>query len=81
MQDRLESLAAKAREEIGRARDAAGLEDLRIRYLGKRGELSGVLGGMGKLSPDERRRTGEIANRVKAEVESLLADEDRKSVV
>ena len=72
MQDRLEALAAKAREEIGRVADAAGLEDLRIRYLGKKGELSGVLGGMGKLPPDERRRVGEIANRVKAEVETLL---------
>jgi phenylalanyl-tRNA synthetase alpha chain len=72
MQDRLEALAARAREEIGRVSDAAGLEGLRIRYLGKKGELSGVLGGMGKLPPDERRRVGEIANRVKAEVETLL---------
>jgi len=74
MQDRLESLGTKAREEIGRARDAAGLEELRVRYLGRKGELSAVLGGMGKLSPDERRRTGEIANRIKAEVEALLAE-------
>ena len=66
MQDRLESLASKAREEIARAQDAAGLEALRVRYLGKKGELSAVLGGMGKLAPDERRRVGEIANRVKA---------------
>ena len=72
MQDRLEALAAKAREEIGRVSDAAGLEALRVRYLGKKGELSGVLGGMGKLPADERRRVGEIANRVKAEVETLL---------
>ena len=70
MQDRLESLASTAREEIGRARDASGLEALRVRYLGKKGELSAVLGGMGKLAPDERRRVGEIANRVKAEVEA-----------
>ncbi|MGZ6132494.1 MAG: phenylalanine--tRNA ligase subunit alpha, partial [Myxococcaceae bacterium] len=53
MQDRLESLASKAREEIARAQDAAGLEALRVRYLGKKGELSAVLGGMGKLAPDE----------------------------
>jgi phenylalanyl-tRNA synthetase alpha chain len=72
MQDRLEALAAKAREEIGRVADPAGLEALRVRYLGKKGELSGVLGGMGKLPPEERRRVGEIANRVKSEVETLL---------
>jgi phenylalanyl-tRNA synthetase alpha chain len=78
MQDRLESLASKAREEIGRAQDASGLEALRVRYLGKKGELSAVLGGMGKLAPDERRRVGEIANRVKAEVEGLLGEAQRR---
>ena len=76
MQDRLESLASKAREEIARAQDAAGLEALRVRYLGKKGELSAVLGGMGKLAPEERRRVGEIANRVKGEVEAMLAEAD-----
>jgi len=79
MQERLESLASKAREEIGRAQEASGLETLRVRYLGKKGELSAVLGGMGKLAPDERRRVGEIANRVKAEVETLL-DEAQKRI-
>src|SRR5262249_23242936 len=49
-----------------------GLEALRVRYLGKKGELSAVLGGMGKLAAEERRRVGEIANRVKAELEALL---------
>ena len=74
MQDRLESLASKAREEIARAQDASGLEALRVRYLGKKGELSGILGGMGKLPPDERRRVGEVANRIKSEVESMLGE-------
>jgi len=73
MQDRLESLATRAREEIGRAEAAGELEALRVRYLGKKGELSAVLGAMGKLPPDERRRVGELANGVKAEVEGLLA--------
>jgi phenylalanyl-tRNA synthetase alpha chain len=73
MQDRLESLATRAREEIGRAEDAGQLEALRVRYLGKKGELSAVLGAMGKLPADERRRVGELANGVKAEVEGLLA--------
>src|SRR5215468_9310008 len=79
MQERLESLASKAREEIDRAREASGLEALRVRYLGKKGELSAVLGGMGKLAAEERRRVGEIANRVKAEVEALL-DEAQKRI-
>ncbi len=50
MQERLESLASKAREEIGRAQEASGLEALRVRYLGKKGELSAVLGGHGEAA-------------------------------
>ncbi|HEX8536470.1 MAG TPA: phenylalanine--tRNA ligase subunit alpha, partial [Cystobacter sp.] len=68
MRDRLQSLADAARREISVASEPTVVEALRIRYLGKKGELSGVLGGMGKLPPDERRALGEVANQVKAEI-------------
>jgi phenylalanyl-tRNA synthetase alpha chain len=74
MQERLSALAQRAREEIAGATDPAAVEGLRVKYLGKKGELSAVLGGMGKLAPEERRALGEVANRVKAEVEGLLAE-------
>jgi phenylalanyl-tRNA synthetase alpha chain len=74
MRDRLEQLLRSAREEIGRAAAGSEVEELRIRYLGKKGELSQVLGGMGKLSPEDRRAVGEVANRTKAELEVLLAE-------
>ena len=74
MRDRLQALADAARREISVASEPSAVEALRIRYLGKKGELSGVLGGMGKLPPDERRALGEVANQVKAEIEKLLAD-------
>ena len=73
MQDRLQALAAAARRDISVASEPAAVEALRVRYLGKKGELSGVLGGMGKLAPEERRALGEVANQVKAEIEQLLA--------
>ncbi|NVJ15327.1 phenylalanine--tRNA ligase subunit alpha [Myxococcus sp. AM010] len=73
MRDRLLALAESARREIGGASELSAVEALRVRYLGKKGELSGVLGGMGKLPPDERRSLGEVANSVKAELEKLLA--------
>jgi phenylalanyl-tRNA synthetase alpha chain len=73
MQERLKALSQSAREEISRADDPSRVEELRIKYLGKKGELSAVLGGMGKLAPDERRKLGEVANTVKAEVEGLLS--------
>jgi phenylalanyl-tRNA synthetase alpha chain len=68
----LEALAAGARDEIARAADERSLEDLRVRFLGKKGELSAVLRGMGQLSAEDRPRVGEVANRVKGEVEALL---------
>lgn len=79
MQDRLQALADSARREIGAASDTAKVEELRVKYLGKKGELSQVLGGMGKLPPEERRALGEIANRVKGEVEGLLAEAIRRA--
>jgi len=68
----LEALATGARDAIARAQDEKGLEDLRVRFLGKKGELSAALRGMGQLSAEERPRVGEVANRVKADVERLL---------
>ena len=74
MQERLEALAQGAREEITQATEPDAVEQLRVRYLGKKGELSSILKGMGKLGPDERRAVGQIANRIKDELEGLLSD-------
>jgi phenylalanyl-tRNA synthetase alpha chain len=73
MRDRLDALAEAAKAEIRAADEMARVDALRVKYLGKKGELSQVLGAMGKLSPDERRAVGEVANRIKGEVEALLA--------
>jgi phenylalanyl-tRNA synthetase alpha chain len=69
----LESLAAAARTSVGAASDERALEDLRVRFLGKKGELSAALRGMGALAAEDRPRVGEVANRVRDEVEALLA--------
>ncbi len=73
MQDRLKALAESARSEISQAEGPARVEELRVKYLGKKGELSAVLGGMGKLSVEDRRALGEVANQVKSELEGLLS--------
>jgi phenylalanyl-tRNA synthetase alpha chain len=69
----LESLAESARKDVAAASDERALEDLRVRFLGKKGELSAVLRGMGQLAAEERPKVGEVANRVRDEVETLLA--------
>jgi len=73
----LEALSRGARDAVAGARDEKALEELRVRFLGKKGELSAVLRGMGQLSAEERPKVGEAANRVKAEVEALLDDARR----
>ena len=60
-----EALAALAAPE-------ADLEALRIRYLGKKGELTAVLRGMGKLTAEERPVIGQIANEVRETIENEL---------
>ena len=69
----LESLAEGARRVIESAHDERALEDLRVRTLGKKGEISAVLRGMGQLPPEQRPKVGEVANRIRDEVEILLA--------
>ncbi len=54
--------------------DDAALEALRIKYLGKKGELTAVLRGMGQLSPEERPVVGQIANEVRAEIEAAITE-------
>lgn len=73
MQERLNALAEAARTQLSSATTVVAVEELRVKYLGKKGELSAILGGMGKLAPDERRQVGEMANKVKGELESLLS--------
>ena len=51
----------------------AGLEQIRIKYLGKKGELTSVLRGMGALSAEERPIIGQIANEVRSEIEAALS--------
>ncbi len=70
MKELLSEIRAKALAEI---ESSDNLEDIRIRYLGKKGELTAVLRGMGKVSPEERPLIGQLANEVRAEIEAALA--------
>jgi phenylalanyl-tRNA synthetase alpha chain len=68
----LEALADGARRACADAPDEQALEALRVRFLGKKGELSAALRGMGALPAEARPRVGEVANRVRDEVEAEL---------
>ncbi len=69
---RLEQLREEAEAAVGAASSSAELEDLRVRFLGRRSELTGVLRSIGELPSDERGRVGQAANAVRQAIEALL---------
>ena len=79
MKQQLEQIRLQAIAALNEADTPAALEDLRVKFLGKKGELTAVLKLMGKLSPEERPVMGQIANAVRAEIEETL--EARKTAV
>ena len=72
MKEQLAKIRAEAISALESAKDAAALDALRVKYLGKKGELTGVLKMMGKLSPEERPVMGQLANDVRAALENAL---------
>jgi phenylalanyl-tRNA synthetase alpha chain len=68
----LQTLEITAREAIANTTTLEDLEQLRVRYLGKKGQLSQILREMGKLGAEERPRIGALANEVKETVQSRL---------
>ncbi|UTW46009.1 phenylalanine--tRNA ligase subunit alpha [bacterium SCSIO 12696] len=70
--ENLEVLAEQAKAAVNAAADAAALEEVRVEYLGKKGQLTGLLKGLGKLSPEERPKAGAQINVVKQEVQELI---------
>ncbi len=70
MKDKLQRIKEEALAAI--SSDSADLEQIRIQYLGKKGELTAVLRGMGALSAEERPIVGQLANEVRAEIEAAI---------
>ncbi len=74
LKDQLELLEIEAEKDISAASDMDALEQLRVRYLGKKGRLSEILGGMGRLPGSDRPLVGQRANVLKEGLQNLLAD-------
>jgi len=77
MREQLEQIRLQALAEMQEAADIVALDAVRVRVLGKKGELTAVLKQMGKLSAEERPVMGQVANAVRAELETKL--EERKT--
>lgn len=72
MKEKLSAISLEAKNAIAAAADEAGIEALRVKYLGKKGELTAILKQMGSLSPEERPKMGALVNQAKQELEELI---------
>ena len=72
MKEQLATIRSEALAAFAQAGSSAELDALRVKYLGKKGELTAVLKQMGKLSAEERPVMGQLANAVRADVESAI---------
>jgi phenylalanyl-tRNA synthetase alpha chain len=75
---RFDDLRREAEAAIGAAGSAAELEELRVRYLGRKSELTQALRSIGELPPEERGPVGKGANIVKQALEQLLAERTQR---
>jgi len=73
MREALNSIKENARNELA-AGDLKALEALKVKYLGKKGELTSILKQMGKLSAEERPVIGQLANEVREDIEQFIKD-------
>jgi phenylalanyl-tRNA synthetase alpha chain len=72
MKDKLIEIKEAALSELKNINVSQEMETLRVKYLGKKGELTGILRGMGGLSAEERPLIGKLANEVRTEIEAKI---------
>ncbi len=74
MRQKLEEIKNSAINELKTALSKDDLENIRVRYLGKKGELTQILRGMGALSQEERPVVGKVANEVRSYIEETIKE-------
>ena len=77
MKEKLQQIRQNVTDLLAETKDLEGLDQLRIRFLGKKGELTAVLKGMGALSSEERPKIGALANEVRTFLEKEI--DERKA--
>ena len=79
MKELMQSLREASIKAINESDTPESVEALRVKYLGKKGELTAILRQMGKLSPEERPAMGQLANQLRGEIEEAI--ELRKTMI
>lgn len=76
MEEEISKIKENAINEIKIATNSRELDDVRVKYLGKKGELTAILRGMGSLTPEERPIIGSKVNEVRDQIESLIRERE-----
>ena len=79
MKEKLKAIQEKAMAAFQEAKEMKDIDDLKVKYLGKKGELTAVLKGMKDVAPEERPKVGQLVNETRAAIEELL-DETKKKM-
>ena len=72
MEEQIKKIAEMAMSKIEEAKDSNVLNDLRVKYLGKKGEFTAVLKGLKDLTPEERPTIGGMVNSFKEKLQELI---------
>ena len=78
MKEQIANIKEKSIKEISNSKDLKELNELRVKYLGKKGELTLILRGMGGLSPEERPVIGSLVNELREEIENLIQSKEKE---
>ena len=73
MKEKLEQIRAQAAAALKNAADERSVDEIRIQFLGKKGELTSILKQMGSLSAEERPKMGQLANEIRGDIENTIA--------
>ncbi|MBQ8160032.1 MAG: phenylalanine--tRNA ligase subunit alpha, partial [Clostridia bacterium] len=74
MKERISEIHAKMVQELSEAKSRQSLEDVRVRILGKKGELTALLRSMGQLAPEERPAAGQMINEAREKLTAQLEE-------
>lgn len=76
MKEKIMAISEEAKKEIEDSKNIQKINEIKVKYLGKKGELTSVLRGMGSLSPEERPIIGSLVNNVRDELESIIKEKE-----
>lgn len=76
MEKQVNEIKLNALDEIEKASNLRELEDVRVKYLGKKGKLTAILKTMGSLAPEDRPKLGSVVNQAKTELEAKITDKE-----